>query len=109
MPSLAEVELPVTISPTNIATPEVTPGVHISSQLILQTNPDYITSMSGKQYQTINTQLECEETLHPDSYMFFCQELIEEVTAYIGRLRNTTITSETSIHTHYLTRTRDGY
>ena len=36
--------------------------------------------MSGKQYETINTQLEREETLHPDSYIFFCQELIEEVT-----------------------------
>ena len=70
----------MTILPTKIATPEVTPGVRISSQLILKTNPEYITSMSGKQYETINTQLEREETLHPDSYIFFCQELIEEVT-----------------------------
>ena len=35
--------------------------------------------MPGKQYETVNTQLECEETLHPDYHMVFCQELIEEL------------------------------
>ena len=35
--------------------------------------------MSGKKYETITTQVEFEETLHPDAHMFLCQELIEEV------------------------------
>ena len=35
--------------------------------------------MSGKQYETVNTQLKCEDILHPYAHMFFCQELIEEV------------------------------
>ena len=72
-PSRVEVALPVTISPSNIATPEETPGVRRFSQVIFQTNPDYIPSMSGKQYETVNTQVEREDTFHPDSHMFFCQ------------------------------------
>ena len=35
--------------------------------------------MSGKNYETLNTELECEETLHPDDYIFLCQEPIKEV------------------------------
>ena len=35
--------------------------------------------MSGKKYETINTQMECEETFHPDTHIFLWQELIEEV------------------------------
>ena len=34
--------------------------------------------MSGNQYATINTQVQCKETLHTDAHMFLCQELIEE-------------------------------
>ena len=35
--------------------------------------------MSDNQYETVNNLLECEDTLHTDSHMFFCQELIEEL------------------------------
>ena len=35
--------------------------------------------MSGKKYETINTQMECEETFHPDTHIFLWQKLIEEV------------------------------
>ena len=35
--------------------------------------------MSVKKYETVNTQVKCEETLHPDAHMFLCQELIEGV------------------------------
>ena len=69
----------VTILPANISTPEEAPGVLISSQVRFQTKPYYIPSMSGKHHETINTQLECEETLHPDAHMCLCQELIEEI------------------------------
>ena len=62
-----------------IYTLEETPGVCISNWVRFQTNPDYIPSMSGKKYETVNTQVECEDTFHPDAYMFLCQELIEEV------------------------------
>ena len=36
--------------------------------------------MSGNKYETVNTQVECEDTLHPNYDMFICQEMIEEVT-----------------------------
>ena len=36
--------------------------------------------MSVMKYEPVNTQVECEETLYPDAHMFFCQDLIEEVT-----------------------------
>ena len=79
MPSLAEEELPVTILTAKIATPEETPGVRRSSRVKFKTNTHYILSMSGKQYETLYTQVECEETLYPYAHMFICQELIEEV------------------------------
>ena len=63
----------------NISTSEETPGVHISSREIFQTKTDYIPGMSGNQYETVNTQVECEDNLHKDVHMFFCQELIQEV------------------------------
>ena len=67
------------IFPSKIATPEEIPGVCISSRVKFQTKRDYIPSMSDKKYETVNTQVECEEALHPDTHMFLCQELIEEV------------------------------
>ena len=70
----------VTISSDNIDTPEETPGVRRSSRVKFQNKPDYIPSMPGKNYKTINIQVECEETLHPDDHIFICQGLIEEVT-----------------------------
>ena len=73
VPSLAEGELPVTTFPARIDTPEETPNVCRSSRAKFQTNPDYIPSMSGKKYETVNTQVECEENLHPDSNMFIYQ------------------------------------
>ena len=73
VPSLLEGELPVTTFPAKIATPEETLVVCRSSRLKFQTNPYYIPSMSVKKYETVNTQLGCEETLHPDPHMFFCQ------------------------------------
>ena len=79
VPSLVEVELLVTIFTVNIATPEETPGVCISSWVISQTKLDYIPSIPGKKYETLNTLLKREEILHPDAHIFFCQELIEEV------------------------------
>ena len=78
MSSLAEVELLVTIFPTKIATPEETQGVLRYSRVRFQTNTVYTQSMSVNQYETVSTQLECEDTLHPDAHMFLCQELIEE-------------------------------
>ena len=71
--SLAEGEIQVTILPANIATPEETPWVHRSSRVIFQTKPYYIPIISGNQYETINTQVECEETLDLDAHMFFFQ------------------------------------
>ena len=73
MPSLVEEELPVTTSPAMLATPEEIPVVRISYRVKYQTNPDYIPSMSGNKYENVNTQVECEETLHPDIHMFLCQ------------------------------------
>ena len=35
--------------------------------------------MSYNKYETVNTQVECEDTFYPDAHMFLCQELIEEV------------------------------
>ena len=35
--------------------------------------------MAYKRYETVNTQLECEDTLHTDAHMFLCQQLIEEL------------------------------
>ena len=77
-PSLAEGELQVTILTANIATPEETPGVCRYSRVKSQTKPDYIPSMSDKKYETVNTQLKCKDTLHPDDHIFICQKLIEE-------------------------------
>ena len=68
--SLEEGELTVTIFSSKTATPEETPGVRRSSQVIFQTKPDYTPSISGNQYETVNTRVECEQTLHPDSHMF---------------------------------------
>ena len=45
----------------------------------MQTKQDYIPSILGKQYETANTQVECEETLHPSAHMMFCQNLIKEL------------------------------
>ena len=50
-----------------------------SSWVKFQSNPDYIPSISGKNYETVNTQVEFEETLHPYSHMFIFQELIDEI------------------------------
>ena len=69
----------VTIFTVNIVTPEETTGVCISSWVISQTKLDYIPSMSGKKYETLNTLLKRGEILQPDAHMFFYQELIEEV------------------------------
>ena len=80
VPSLSEGELPATISPAKIYTPEETLGVRRYSRVKFQTKPDYTPSMSGKQYETVNPQVNFEETLHPDTHMFLFQELIEEVT-----------------------------
>ena len=77
--SLMEGELPVTILSANNATPEETPGLRRSTRVTFQTKPDYIPSMTGKHYETVNNQVECEEILHPDAHIFFCQELIEKV------------------------------
>ena len=71
--SLDEEELPVNISSAKIATPEEIPGVRRYYQLKVQTKPDYIPSMSGKKYETVNTQVECEETLNPYAHVFLCQ------------------------------------
>ena len=35
--------------------------------------------MAGKKYENLNTQVECEDTLHPYSHMFIFQELIDEI------------------------------
>ena len=35
--------------------------------------------MSGNKYETVNTQVECEETFNPDAHMFLCQEPVGEV------------------------------
>ena len=70
VPSLAGGELPMTIYFYKIDTPEETPGVRISCRVILETKPGYIPSMPCKKYKTVNTVLECEETLHPDDHMF---------------------------------------
>ena len=75
-----EGEFSVNIFPAKIATSEETPGVRISSRVKFQTKQDYIPSMQGKKYETDNTQVECEDTFHPDSNMFICQQLIEELT-----------------------------
>ena len=55
VPWLAEGELPVTTLTANIATPEETPGVCISSRVIFQTNTYHIPIMSGKKYETVKT------------------------------------------------------
>ena len=71
---------------SNIPTPEETPGVHRSSRVKFQTKPDYIPSMSGNNYEKVNTQVKCVETLHPYAHIFLCLKLIEEVpeaTAFI--------------------------
>ena len=73
VPSLAEGGLPVTISPTKIVTPEETPGVRRFYRVKLQTKPDCISVMSFNQYETANTQVECEDTLYPDAIMFLFQ------------------------------------
>ena len=70
----------MTIFLIKIDTPEETPGVRRSYQEKLKINSDYLPSMSGKQYETVNNQVEYKETLHPDAHMFLYQELIEEVT-----------------------------
>ena len=69
----------MTILTAKITIPEETPGVCKSSWLKSQTEPDYIQIVSGKKYETVNTQVECEENLNPDAHMFPFQELIEEV------------------------------
>ena len=68
----------MTIFLARIATPEDIPGVHRSSRVRFQTKPDYIPIMSGKHYETINTQLECEEILYPDSHMFPAKNLLRK-------------------------------
>ena len=79
VPSLAVGELPVTILPDKIDTPDKTPVVQISSRVRFQTKLDYIPSISDNQYETVDTQGECEETFHLDAHICFCQELIEEM------------------------------
>ena len=79
VPSLAEGEILANTFPARIATPHETTRVRRSFQLIYQNKIDYIPSMSGKKYETVNTQVECEDIFHPDYHMIFCQELIEEV------------------------------
>ena len=73
VPSLVEGELPVKILPTKIDTPEETQGVRRSSRVKFQTKPYYIPSMSGKKYENVNNQIECEETLHLYAHMFIFQ------------------------------------
>ena len=36
--------------------------------------------MLGKQYETANTQVECKETLYPDTHTMFCHKFIEKLT-----------------------------
>ena len=67
------------IFPANIATPKETPEVCRFSRVNFQTKPDYIPGMSDKRYETVNTQMKFEDTLHPDVYIFLCQGLVEEV------------------------------
>ena len=50
-----EIEPPQITSPTDNDTPEATPGVCRSSQVRVKTEQDYIPSMSGKKYETVNT------------------------------------------------------
>ena len=69
----------MSIYPAKTATSEETPGVHRSSQVKYQTKLDYTPTRSGKKCETVNNQVECESTLQPDSQMFLCQELIEEL------------------------------
>ena len=57
VPSLAEGELPVTISLPKINNPEETPGVHRSSQVRFQNKPYYIPIVVGNPYETVNTQV----------------------------------------------------
>ena len=57
VPSLLEGELPVTTFPANICTPEETPGVRRLSRVKFQTKPDYIPSVSGNKYETVDTQV----------------------------------------------------
>ena len=79
LPSSTEGEPTMTISPYNISTPKETQGLRRSFQVRFQTKTDYIPIMSGKKCETVNNLLECADILHPDAHMFFCQELIEEV------------------------------
>ena len=68
---VVEREPPVITSPNDNATPEATPGVIRSSRVRVQTNQEYIQLVSGKQYETTNSQVEYKETLHPDAHMMF--------------------------------------
>ena len=61
-------------------TPELIPGVRISQRVRTQTKQPYVPSMSGTKYETIMDQLEQHGTLHPDTQMFFNQELEEKPT-----------------------------
>ena len=63
----------MTILSANIDTPEETLGVRRSYRVKIQTKSEYTPSISDKKQETINTQVECEETLHPDAHIFLCQ------------------------------------
>ena len=69
----------MTVLLAKIDTPAESPGVSKSSRLKFQTKIDYIPSMSGKQYETANAQVEFEDTLYPDAHIFLFQELVEEL------------------------------
>ena len=71
--AVVKIEPPVIKSPTDNSTHEAIPRVRRSSILRVQTKQDYIQRMSSKQYETKNTQVECEDTLHPYDHMMLCQ------------------------------------
>ena len=77
VPPLVEREQPVITSPTYNYTPEVTPGVCISSWVRVQTKQYYIPSMTWKQYETENNQVEIVETMHTDAHIMFFRKLIK--------------------------------
>ena len=74
-----ERETPATTSPAENTTPEATKWVLRPSQLRVKTKKYYIPSMPGKDYETVNTQVVCKETLYPYAQIMFCQDLIKEL------------------------------
>jgi hypothetical protein len=77
-PPLLEETTNETVAPTKIETvapPEI-PGVRRSTRVKFQTKQAYIPSLSGSsKYAFAVTQLEQQGVLHPDSHMFFQQDM----------------------------------